>query len=40
VNARVLGFYDIRTRHDEYYSNYQRNVSASDAQPAVLGGTE
>jgi hypothetical protein len=39
VNASVLGVYEMRTRRDEYYSNYQR-IAASDPHPMASAGTE
>jgi hypothetical protein len=32
VDARVLGFYGIRSHEDEYYSDYQRGASNAKAQ--------
>lgn len=40
VNARVLGVYDLRTRRDEYYSNYERSVSTSNSLTVAAAGTE
>jgi hypothetical protein len=36
VNAKVLGIYSIRSAHEEYYSNYQRQDNRPVAQ--VAGG--
>lgn len=36
VNARVLGFYGIRSREEEYYSDYERRGSNAKAQAASV----
>jgi hypothetical protein len=40
VNASVLGVYEMRTRHEEYYSNYERVVPVLASHTVASAGTE